>query len=869
MVASRVVVSALLVLCLALAGSVGPGTPSAGATVTPAATAGTDFWLAFGSNAVGSPPFALWLYLTGADATSGTVTMPDGTGTPFTVTPGTVTRLQVSSALAATLADGVVDAGIRVTAAKPVVVYGLNTLATSSDGFTALPTPTLGTRYRAVAGVTNDLPCASRILVVGTQDGTTVTVTPAGTIGARAAGVPYTVALQEGEVYTVAATSTAAGANDVTGSLVTSDKPVAVHAGADCGLIGTGGGSDHQMEQLTPTSTWGTEFVAVRFAKDSGGDPVRIVADTDGTQVRVDGVLAATLQAGQVFTGTVLTAGGNTGAVLTTSAPALVAQFATRGAYTQWGSAAQGDPAMTLLPPAAQYLASYTLSTPYTRYGLNLLNLSVPAGAVDSVRLDGAALPGGTFAPVGTGGYASAQVLLSGSTSHTVRADARFGAVVYGSNSVTSYAYPGGAGLTPVGTVAAVTVDHGSQDVAPGDSACVTATVAAAGGAPVPGVYVGFRVAGANPSAGEVPSDSDGTARFCAAGLAAGTDTVTMTAGRASTTATVVRTAPPAPSPTPTPTTPAPTGPSPASPSPVGPSPEATATAPATPSTPNTPPDPGPPPDPGTPPLPASPTVSPSASPTVSPSATPTVSSSASPTVPPSATPTVPPVSPTAPPPGAARPDAPGRTRAVAGDQAVAAGWAAAVPHGAAVTGYTATATPGGGACTAPAAATTCVIGNLTNGTTYRVSVVAHSAAGDSPAAVTATTPTHLLGGAAGLVVERRGRTLTLVLTGYRPRSTVVFSLHSTPTRLGTAITGTDGRATARIRLPAGLRGHHTVTADGLAPSGHPLSRGWALGPALPSTGTDVLRLVAIGLLLFVLGVVLRLRHSDRNRWPK
>jgi hypothetical protein len=92
-----------------------------------------------------------------------------------------------------------------------------------------------------------------------------------------------------------------------------------------------------------------------------------------------------------------------------------------------------------------------------------------------------------------------------------------------------------------------------------------------------------------------------------------------------------------------------------------------------------------------------------------------------------------------------AGPQAPisGGVTAVPGDTTAAVSWPApASLDGGTLTGYTATAAPGGAACTTTGA-TTCTITGLTNGTTYNVTVVVHTTAGDSGA----STPVRVIPG--------------------------------------------------------------------------------------------------------------------------
>ena len=90
-----------------------------------------------------------------------------------------------------------------------------------------------------------------------------------------------------------------------------------------------------------------------------------------------------------------------------------------------------------------------------------------------------------------------------------------------------------------------------------------------------------------------------------------------------------------------------------------------------------------------------------------------------------------------------AGPEAPSGVTAAASDTAAIVSWSApASLDGGTLTGYTAVASPGGATCST-AGATTCTIADLTNESSYRITVVAHTSAGDSgasePVSVTPT----------------------------------------------------------------------------------------------------------------------------------
>lgn len=849
-------------------------------------TSGTDFWVAFPTNMA---PNTLSLEISGATATSGVVGWPGGGTTPFSVTPGVVTPVTVDASLAVSISDGTVNAGVHITSGEPVSVYGMSYQSNSAGAFVALPTSALGTRYRALAYPTNVQPYASRVMVVGTQAGTTVTVTPQGIVGSRPAGVPYTISLDAGQVYTVSAGAKVAGSNDVTGTLVTSDRPVAVFAGNDCGLIGSGGGCDQQIEQMVPTVAWGTRFFPVRFAKTSGGDPIRVVADTTGTVVRIDGTVVATLAAGETYEQNILTAGGNTAAVLTTSEPVLVAQFMTRGTFVQGATTAGGDPSLMLLPPHEQYLTEYTMANPATRFGFNAVNVVIPTRSAASLRLDGVPVPDSSFAPIGDGTFSSAQLLVTRGT-HTLRAGAPFGAFAYGANGFNSYAYPAGAGLAPVASVARVT-SPATRDATVGSTVCLTAAATDSQLSPVGGVRVDLTATGANPAATQVTTDASGLAELCYPGTAVGSDTVTLSVGRATSVTTVTWREP---TPVPSPTTSTATATPPASPSlSAAPSVEPSGEPSASPSLgPSGEPSAAPSLEPSGEPsasLSASPPLEPSgqpspslsAAPPVEPSGQPSPSPSPSPSVEPSGQPSAsgapgPTASPSQTVPAGRRPDAPTQPIATAGDQALEAAWAAPVTHGAPVSGYTVTVTPGNETCLASAAATGCLVGNLQNGRAYTVRVVAHSSAGDSDASVPSepVTPSAIFGSATRLSCDRTivapGGPITLVAHGYRDESTVAFHLYSTPILLGAATVDSGGTAMLRTVVPAGIRGQHLASALGLSPDGVPLSRTFALTVEpenrLATTGAHALRMTLTGLALLLAGAIVRVGSTSRGR---
>lgn len=416
-------------------------------------TVGTDHWVTFPRLLDNTGAHKLFVTTAGPAATV-TVTAADGsTVATTTVAPDAVGEISVPASYALTSTDGTSNQGLHVTSTAPVSVYLGYLKEYASAGAIALPTDALGTSYRALAYTSlqaSNSATASELAVIGTQDGTTVTITPRTAVNSRPAGVPFTVTLQRGQTYQLAATS---GSLDVTGTTVTSDKPVAVTAGAACANVPTGSGyCNPLLQQMPPTSAWGTEFVSARLATRSKGDTYRVLADQDGTVVTANGSVVATLAAGAYWEGVLpvgMTSPGKQPVVISTSKPALVAQYANGQTYDNTSA----DPMMLLVPPTGQQLTSYKIATPaVTVAGVQMVpyvNIIAQQQDVGSLTLDGTPVPAAEFTAVPGSAYAIAQLRVS-TGQHVLRAVHQFGVQVYEWGLYDGIGFSGGYAIAPI-----------------------------------------------------------------------------------------------------------------------------------------------------------------------------------------------------------------------------------------------------------------------------------------------------------------------------------------------------------------------------------------------------------------------------------
>ncbi len=496
---------------------------------------GKEFWVAFPKNFWYSPELSL--FISSPDATAGTVEIPGlAWSQDFNVTPGSVTT--VSIPVAAQLTDGASGAaemsGIHVTATDEVSVYGLNRYSATTDAYLGLPVDVLGTENIVLAwtapGISGTLD--SEFAVLATEDGTEITYTPtAKTQSGIEAGVPTVTSLNAGEALPVSS-----GVGDLSGTEVTSTKPVAIFGGHICANVpnNTTYACDHLVEQIPSTSTWGKEFLTVPLKTRVGGDTFRMLAAEDGTTVSINGAAVATLDRGQFHQQII-----DGKSTVSADKPILVAQYSNGSSFDDVTS----DPFMMLVPPTEQFLSEYTFATPASGFSQNFVNVVTETAAIGDLVLDGVAVPAGEFSQIGSTDFSGAQIDLKAG-SHSMTSKEPFGIYVYGFDSYDSYGYPGGAAFAPINEVKGLALTPPTQQVLLNTEACVDAKVTDQFNEPLAGIQLAMTVSGVNSASGDGLTDASGVAKYCYTGTASGTDTVKAAFGELSATATIEWTLP-------------------------------------------------------------------------------------------------------------------------------------------------------------------------------------------------------------------------------------------------------------------------------------------------------------------------------------
>jgi hypothetical protein len=430
------------------------------------------------------------------------ITLGSATVAERDVQPGTLETftLSLDTGLKMTAGDEslkVANGAYHLTSTMPVTVYQFNPLdyeinnenSFSNDASLLLPTPTLSNNYIIMARQTFGVDqmfgfsfIPGFAAIVGTEDNTTVTVTltshTSGGTGITA-GSPGTVqqfSLNRGEVLqllsalpgscTGSQSSDLNGsycdqgqAYDLTGTLVQTDRPVAVYSGHLCSFVPYNiWACDHLEEMMLPLETWGKDFVVGRTEPQAPTGPdepnvIRIVSGADNNVIRFTPSqptveAQTTLNKGQWVEFEALD-----DFHVSADYAIMVGQFLVGQNYYTDDLEYHGDPAYSLMVPTEQFRDSYTFLAPST-ITYNFVNVTkrVNEGG-PTVMLDNQPIPDASFSqPIGSSGYGVARVSITG-THHTITSSEPFGIVVYGFATYTSYSYPGGLELEHINPV--------------------------------------------------------------------------------------------------------------------------------------------------------------------------------------------------------------------------------------------------------------------------------------------------------------------------------------------------------------------------------------------------------------------------------
>ncbi len=363
---------------------------------------------------------------------------------------------------------------IKVVSTEAIACYGMNHKSLTADAFLALPKNVGGLDFIVMAYENSFLgsasPRPSEFCVAAFEDNTTVTITPiCETTSGTAAHTAIPYVLNAGECVQVMSNGATLGL-DLTGSTITSNKPVVVYGGhvrAETPVGYTAPNStspsrDHLCEAIPPTNTWGRQFITRNFntpdrSRDQG-DVLRVLALNDGTTVKINGIvwgqpLKITTNSRDRFRDTLIKGP----VIIDADKPVIVGMFAHSATST---TAQFGDPFFAIVPPIEQSYTDFTFfSSNDPVYTQNFVIVVTEKSGVGKIKFDGLTrpalgyqtLPGTTF---GGKEWAMETIAISAGGIHQISTpNAKENGVTilaYGFGDIDSYGYTAGALLQPL-----------------------------------------------------------------------------------------------------------------------------------------------------------------------------------------------------------------------------------------------------------------------------------------------------------------------------------------------------------------------------------------------------------------------------------
>ncbi len=389
------------------------------------------------------------------------------------VEPGEVHTFELPAANFDPTQNGAAKA-YRVESDLPIAAYqfqplGNNVPVYSNDASALFPEHVLGEDYIAVTGDAMRLEMypdgwdpvvyntGAFVTIVATAADTHVKLYP--TAGLLAPPVK-SLTLHRGDAFTVLSdldNLTGSPSGDLSGTRVVADRPIAVFGGSVTANVPFNNGTccaDHLEHQMMPLSAWGNGYVvapppSVLGAAQAAPALYRLTGAFDHTELEWPAGAPEGAPSKVHASQTV---------VFQTDRPFVVRSVDPEQSFalTQFLLSAQaadptdsglGDPAMTVIPAAAQMQRNYTFLVP-EGYQDNYVTIIAPGTA--AVTLDGDDVELRVAAgALGGVGYVYGNVLLAPGT-HEVSASEPVGITVVGYDQWVSYAYTGGSGILAI-----------------------------------------------------------------------------------------------------------------------------------------------------------------------------------------------------------------------------------------------------------------------------------------------------------------------------------------------------------------------------------------------------------------------------------
>ncbi|XP_023101598.2 IgGFc-binding protein [Felis catus] len=413
-----------------------------GASVDPQDPREVEFLAAFLQNYVPRYSHAylqlLLSSLSDSPASVSVLSQADGTSQKVTVKPGRSVTVNIS-AKAEMVGSNTFQSAVVIRSDRAISAQAVNTKPNTAELTRLWPVRALGTEYFVVTPPGVSSKHVKEFAVVAGAAGASISVQLEGAVTFQskfyAAGSVLSLTLKPYQVAQVQGTA------ELSGSKITARSPVAVFSGHSCAQRHTN--CNHVVEQLLPTSAWGTRYVVPTLSSQSRYDLVYVVASQTTRLTYQQGGTTGSrgLRAGDVAEFEVRP---SLPLYLSADVGIQVLQFGT-------GAVRDGvtyDPHLALIPDMAAYCPAYVVkSMPGTK---GVAVVVARTKAVNELTMEGRRLGADlSWTAVPGSEFSFAEVDL-GTTDriHVIEATTDFGLLTFGLAHAISYGTAGVCGRT-------------------------------------------------------------------------------------------------------------------------------------------------------------------------------------------------------------------------------------------------------------------------------------------------------------------------------------------------------------------------------------------------------------------------------------
>ncbi len=407
---------------------------------------GTDFWLCFMQNykeskpstsgTITGPPssaLTLTLYISSESKAKVEITCKgENYSTSLELEPNKMSTVMLPTELQITSNNVKSVQGIHITSDAKIVVNALSSRLQTTDGFTVLPVQSIGNEYTVISRPDNE-GLLSEFAIVATEDGTEIKI-KSDDIRKASRGINEVneIKLNKGETFQLNSDYNKNTLNDLSGTIITSNKKISVFSGHQCSYVPEKiMACNFLVEQLLPKNFAGTTFFISPLSMRSKYS-IKIVGQDENNILVINGNEGILLNRGESYENDAL----NENVTIKSGKPVIVTQFS----QGNRNGDSVGDPMMLLVRPESIYQMSYLVNVPELPSFESFVNISIPKDGLAALTIDGVKVDTQKFNEFYDTTMMTGTIKLTPGA-HIIKSSVPFGISTYGFGSFDAYGW--------------------------------------------------------------------------------------------------------------------------------------------------------------------------------------------------------------------------------------------------------------------------------------------------------------------------------------------------------------------------------------------------------------------------------------------